>query len=278
MKIVGIVVGVLVVLILLLVVGLRIKPKPFADYAPRSGEVETVPLPEGLPAPVDRFYRTVYGDEVPVIKSAVITGRGPLRINGLTLPSRFRFTYIAGQGYRHYIETTIFGLPLLKVNERYMDGESYFEMPFGVIDNDAKVNQGANLGLWGETIWYPAALVTDPRVRWEPVDDVTAVLVVPFPGEGTGPFGESEQRFVARFDPKTGLLQFLESMRYKGAEAEGKTLWLNEALEWVDVGGYLIPTVGAVTWFDEGTPWAVFAVEDVVLNTDVTEAIRATGP
>jgi hypothetical protein len=33
-----------------------------------------MPLPDGLPAPVERFYRQVYGDDVPRIESAVITG------------------------------------------------------------------------------------------------------------------------------------------------------------------------------------------------------------
>jgi hypothetical protein len=33
----------------------------------------------------------------------------------------------------------------------------------------------------------------------------------------------------------------------------------------------------AITWFDAGTPWAVFDVEEVVLNVDVQEYIRARG-
>ncbi|MCJ7739518.1 MAG: hypothetical protein MUQ10_19765, partial [Anaerolineae bacterium] len=38
------------------------------------------------------------------------------------------------------------------------------------------------------------------------------------------------------------------------------TLRINEAVEWGEVGDHVIPTRGAVTWFDEGTPWAVFEV------------------
>ncbi|MBN1247996.1 MAG: hypothetical protein JXC32_10090 [Anaerolineae bacterium] len=278
MKVLGMAGGVLLTLLAVALVGLRIRPRPFARYEPRSGEVKTVPLQEGLPAPVARFYRMLYGDAVPVVESAVITGRGPLRIRGISFPGRFRFVHLAGEGYRHYIQATFFGLPVLTVNERYLSGTSFFETPFGVIDNTPKVNQGANLGLWGETIWYPAALMTESGVRWEPVDTTTAVLVVPFAGGGPGPFGEQDQRFIARFDPVTGLLRFLESMRYKGEQAEDKTLWINEALSWSEVDGHRLPLVGAVTWFDEGTPWAVFTVEDIVLNVDVSEAIRAAGP
>jgi hypothetical protein len=73
------------------------------------------------------------------------------------------------------------------------------------------------------------------------------------------------------------MLHFLESMRYKGTDSDGKTLWINEALEWDTIDGHTIPAVGAVTWFDEGTPWAVFTVEDVRYNVDVEDTIQQKG-
>jgi len=157
----------------------------------------------------------------------------------------------------------------MTVNEYYVDGKSRLELPFGV-EEGSKVDQGANLALWGESMCLPSLFVTDPRVRWEPLDEETALLIVPF--------GENEQRFVARLDLETNMLHILESMRYKGADSEGKILWINEALAWSAVDGHTIPAVGAATWFDEGTLWAVFTVEDIRYNADVGDYIRAEEP
>ena len=67
---------------------------------------------------------------------------------GIAMPARFVFVHNAGKDYRHYFEVTWFGIPIMKVNERYIDGKSLFELPFATYDNDASTNQGANLAVW----------------------------------------------------------------------------------------------------------------------------------
>ncbi len=268
-----IIIGILVTLVVFVVIGwlgLKIKPRSFDSYPCQPPDLEAIRLPEELPAPVERFYRAVYGDQIPVIESAAISGRAQLRLLGITFPGRFRFAHIAGQDYRHYIEATLFGLPIMKVNEYYLDGKSRVELPFGVVEGESNIDQAANLGLWAESlVWLPAILITDPRVSWESIDDNTALVRVPF--------GEVEEIFVARFDPQTGMLRFLEVMRYKEATDETKTLWINEAREWRDIKGQTPMAIVTTSWFDEGTPWAVWATEEVVYNADVGQYIRPAG-
>jgi len=225
-------------------IGLQIKPKPFESFSGTASSITQVPLPSHLPVPVERFYRELYGDTVPLIDSAVISGRAEMRVNGITFPARYRFVHL--------------------------DGNARMELPFGVTENEPKVNQGANLALWAEAMWFPSIFITDPRVQWEAIDESMAVMRAPFEDE--------METFLLRFDPDTGLLDSMQSMRYKGADSEKKTVWINQALEWDQVDGSRIPSVGAVTWFDEGSPWAVFRVESLILNADVNEFIRADGP
>ncbi|MFA5569316.1 MAG: DUF6544 family protein [Trueperaceae bacterium] len=285
MRIALIVLGAALLLFIIGWTGLQIRPQPFQSFALSSqpaptpetptqtgpaAQPVTAPLPTGLPAPVERFYQGLFGAGVPLIDSAVVSSRATMRIKGVTFPARFRFYHEAGQGYRHYIEATVFGLPLMKVNETFLDGKSRLALPFGVTENEPKIDQAANLALWAEAVWFPSLWVTDPRVRWEPIDDATAVLVVPF--------GEEQERFVARFDPQDGTLRMLESMRYKGEASEGKTLWLNEVRAWADVSGHHLPVLSALTWLDDGSPWAVFTVEDVAYNVDVAGYLKADGP
>ncbi|MBI5955309.1 MAG: hypothetical protein HY865_26940 [Chloroflexi bacterium] len=261
MKITLIIVSIILVLLLLGWIGLHVKPQPFAMPVLPQAEQETVPIPDGLPAPVERFYRTVYGAQMPLIDTVVLTGRGRIRPFGIWLPARFVMVHNTGKDYRHYFEATFFGLPFLKVNEGYVDDESFFESPMGTYYDDQNTNQGANLALWAEGGWFPSIWLTDPRVRWEAVNENTALLFVPFE--------DKIETFVVRFNPQTGLVDLMEVMRFKKPTDREKTLWITSS----SGDG----SVSYATWLDDGKPWAELSLEKIVFNADVSEYIRARG-
>lgn len=160
-------------------------------------------------------------------------------------------------------------MPVLRVDESYLEGHARLELPFGVVADEPKVDQAANLALWGEATWFPSILATDPRVRWEAIDETTARLGVPA--------HQGEDSFTVRFDPRTGLIRRMEAPRYRSAADEVKTPWRVELLDWQTFHGVLIPSSVALIWLDEGTPWAMFTVEDVAYNTDVARSIKSRG-
>lgn len=270
MKIGYVIILIIIVLIAAAWLGLQVKPKPFALPDLKADSTSTVPLPAGLPAPVERFYRTVYGDQLPVVDTVAITGTARIKPFGIWLPARFVFVHNAGKDYRHYFEATFFGIPFLKINEGIVDGKSFFESPMGNIENDPNTNQGANLALWAEATWFPSIWATDPRARWESVDENTALLFVPY--------GEETENFVVRFDPETGLVAMMESMRYRDAgEGKHKILWITRNEGDAMFPGTKINSYGSATWLDQGTPWAYFSLEDMRYNVDVADYILQRG-
>ena len=262
-------VGSLAMLGLLTCIGLRVRPGPLPPVGLTAAPLEPVPLEDGLPEPVERFYRALYGETVPVIRSAVISAEAPCESTGSPCGGGCGFAHATGRSYRHHIKATIYGARVLTVHETYLDGAARLELPFGTSEGP-NIDQGANLALWAEAIWMPSVWLTDERVRWEPIDSGSAFLIVPF--------GAVEETFAARFDRVTGLLRQLESLRFKGADDKAKTIWRNDVTKWADLDGRLMAIETELTWVDDGSPWAKLTTEEVVYNAEVDDYLLSRGP
>lgn len=250
--------------------GLQVPPSPFENRSFEGARRQTIEIPRGLPQPVERFFTVFFPDGVEDIRTVIFNGRGRIRPFGIWLPARFVFIHEAGKNYRHYFETTWFGIPFLKVEEGYVDGESFFESPMGTTKNDPNTNQGANLALWAEAGWFPSVWITDSRVAWEPVDSSTALLRVPY-GSGT-------EIFVVRFDPATGLMDTMEVMRYREPGADKrKILWIAQSSPVKGASNKAAIASGSAMWLDQGKPWATFTMESAIYNADVSAYIRERG-
>lgn len=246
--------GTLVLLAGLLYWGLQFTPQPFSAYAESTHAVAFMPVPSGLPAPVERYYRTTLGEQVPVIETAVMSARGFMHL-GVKIPIRIRMIHWAGQGYYTMIQPTLFGRPVLTWLDTYLNGSAHVDMPPGIPDNDPKMNLSSNLALWAESTAIPSLFLTDPRVSWEPVDETHARLIVPSP--------EGRDSFTVTFDSATGEMTGLEALRWRDRKDSAKSVWRTAARgAWSNVA-----------WNDEA-PWFEMVIDEVVTNVDVSAYIK----
>ena len=242
--------------------GLQVRPRPFEPVADESADLGTIPLPTDLPAPVYRHFQIVFGDEVPVVKTAVIQGRPRVRINGIWLPVRYTSYFNAGYDYQRDMEVTIYGVSIGGGYERYAEGTASAEI-FGQVEpGGKKLDQAANLAVWAEGFWTPSIFITDERIRWEPVSDTQARVYFPF--------DDGEDSLLLTFDPETGLMTGFQAMRYRGSDSSEKIGWRGIPEKWERFDGVLIPSESSIVWADEGTSWATWTVENVQLNVDVS--------
>jgi len=267
---------VIAIIALVLIVLLGVAWLGFRIPAPRYPEVEApgasgrLPLPADLPAPVMRYVRAVFGDSLPQVESAIAVGRATISMNGLVMPVRFRIYYDAQRGYYHDMQATWFTLPILSVNERYLDGVSTIDIPIiGYSNDDPKTNAAARQGFWSEMLaWVPAIVFADPRIMWEAIDENSARMILPD--------ADQTENFTITFDPETGLMSTLTTLRYQGAESTERTLWQNQITEWGELNGIRVPVRSSTQWAD-AAPWAQWEIEQVALNAAVTERMEHFG-
>lgn len=70
----------------------------------------------------------------------------------------------------------------------------------------------------------------------------------------------------------------MEAMRYRDAGSGAKkNLWITRSMPGPTIAGAPLSAVGAAIWLDQGRPWAVFTLEDVAYNVDMSTYIRLRG-
>ena len=258
----------LAVVAVLLVVGLagfKVQPGPPEPNPERTKDLGTVTVPAGLPEPVYRYFTTAAGPEVPRTETAVAWGHAQLKLpdaeRGMWVPVQWKAEYVPGQAFVREMDVTWFGMKVLRAEDIYVDGRGSVIAGGRVLGAGPHVDQGANMTLWAEGIWFPSVLLTDPRVRWEAVDAQTARLVFPHETE--------EDSVLYHFDTETGLISEITALRYRDPDQEREP-WRIEFTAWREFHGIKIPSQLWVTWEEQGQPWAHFTVEGLEYNVDLS--------
>ncbi len=136
---------------------------------------------QGLPAPVERYFRTVLRDGQPLIRRAQLRQRGQF----LVRPTP--------DGWRPFVATETFvtnpagfvwdariqmapGLPV-RVRDGFVAGRGSMHASvlavwsLAAVENTADVAAGALHRYLAEAVWLPTALLPTHGVTWSPIDD-----------------------------------------------------------------------------------------------------------
>jgi hypothetical protein len=197
-----------------------------------------------------------------------VIGTAQATFNGISVAARFKFYHDAGNAYYHYIQVGWFGLPVAAINERYRDGVAILDIPGQHVEDSAEINAAANQGMWSEAIWLPSIWFADERVRWEAIDDTSARLIIPN--------ATTEEAFTIQFDPQTGLISGMTTLRYRNPGDTERTLWTPFTQEWQEINGVMVPSVSSLQWGNDA-PWVTWHVETVLYNIDVSRRLAQFG-
>lgn len=210
-----------------------------------------------------RFLATAYPEGIVAVETARLEGRGRFRRRPLPwLPVRFRIHLRPGRDRVQDLEVVLGPVTLLRVLDAFVDGRGITRV-LGSADTGAQIDQGALHPLLAETLFFPSAWSIVGGLRWEPVDDRWARLVVSFQ--------DGDEAATVRFDPTTNMPSAYEAQRYK---AQGpKVDWVIRMRNWERMGGAPIPREIEVRWADEPGPWLVLEFHRLATGVDVDEAL-----
>jgi hypothetical protein len=210
-----------------------------------------------LPAPVRRY-----------LEFAGVEGRPRIRFARLAHGGLFRTTPDSGwlpiegdeyvstdpPGFVWYASVRFRPLASIRARDLYMHGEGNMLVKplslFTLADaRGPELDVSALLRFIAEAPWFPTALVPSDHVRWEPIDEGSARIVVRD--------GSLAAAGVFRFGPDGRIVEFDTSDRFEaGGDAATRRPWGGVYRGYEEVDGFRIPAEVEARWL---APPEVFA-------------------
>ncbi|MEN6408995.1 MAG: DUF6544 family protein [Anaerolineaceae bacterium] len=260
--------GVLVAAGLLFWLGFRVKPRVKRPWVEAAEDAAQPDLPAGLPEPWQRYLNECGLKTVPY--SLVGWGRGKivanknLKTGPLWTPLRWHLMAQPEVGFVSKTEITWFGYPLLRGGDELLPNRARFSMGGNVLENE-NIRRSEETMFWLYQIWMaPALLAADTRVRWETVDGQTVKMFAPV--------GAEDGVFTLRFDPTTGGLVRVETLR--AASRDGANLPFSVRFSGTcEISGVgTLPEEMGAAWEDE--EYTVYNLSGVRYDGEVGEEVR----
>jgi len=206
---------------------------------------------EGLPAPVERYFRLALKEEQPMVAGVRVRHSGTFNMGETTdqwkpfASDQEVVTQRPGFDWNGRV-ALIPGVPV-RVHDAYVAGEGILHASllglFSVVNmrGGGDVAEGELMRFFAETAWYPTALLPSQGVRWEAADSRSAYATLT---EGT-----TSITMLFTFDEQ-GLIDSV------GTEARGRTVggevvptpWQGRFWNYEERGGMQVPLDGEVAW------------------------------
>jgi len=206
---------------------------------------------EGLPVPVQRYFRAVLKDGQPIIAAVFVEHDGRFNMSGTTeqwkpFTSRQRvITQRPGFDWDARI-MMLPGVPV-HVHDAYVAGEGRLHAAvFGLVTvarvpDSPDLQRGELMRFFMEAAWYPTALLPSQGVRWEAVDDRSA--------RATLTDGGITLTLLFRFHDD-GLIDTARADA-RGRIVDGKITtapWQGRFWNYAERDGMRVPLEGEVAW------------------------------
>jgi hypothetical protein len=210
---------------------------------------------EGLPAPVQRFFRTALTDGQPMVTEVRLRHDGTFNMGEAT-PRWRPFTsdqlvVVQRPGFDWNGRIAMLpGLPV-RVHDAYVAGEGILHASLlGLISvarlqGTDEIATGELMRFLAEATWYPTALLPSQGVRWEPVDERSA--------RATLIDGSVSVTLLFTF-ANSGLIETV-SAEARGRTVEGRTVptpWQGRFWNYAQRDGMQVPSDGEVAWLLPG--------------------------
>jgi hypothetical protein len=203
---------------------------------------------EGLPDPVQRFFRVVLKEGQPIVAAVNLTQQGVFNMSETEAKwSPFTATQIVTTqrpGFDWDARIQMAPSVSAFVHDAYVWGAGSLHVSllglFTVADvrDTPQAAQGELLRFFAEMPWYPTALLPSQGVRWEAIDNTSA--------RATLSDAQTTVSLVFRFNPEGTIETMRAEARYR--DKLSAMPWSGRFWDYSTRDGMLIPLQGEVGW------------------------------
>jgi len=198
---------------------------------------------EGLPKPVQRYFRHVLPEGQPYISYVRLKHNGWFKTGkdkkAMDIKGKQYFT-AEQPGFIWEGKTSMF-----TARDMYLDGKGSLTVHlFSLIriahEKGPRIDQGELLRWLGESVWFPTNLLPNEHLKWLPINDHQARL--------NFKYQDLSVYYIVTFN-EANEIEKMETERYMGDE--GLMPWVGRVSEYQEVEGVKVPSVIEASWMLE---------------------------